>query len=127
MGVICPIYKQGDQNKCERYKGIMLLSCIHKVLSRIISNRLTEYAEKSIGVCQNAFRINRGTFDNILVLRQIIDKAYECNTQIVIWRMDFRQAFDNIYRCKMIKIQSDSKRWTQFCTSIFPELYMVCE
>ena len=24
-------------------------------------------------------------------------------------------------------IQRDSKRWTQFRTSIFPELYMVCE
>ena len=24
-------------------------------------------------------------------------------------------------------IQGDSKRWTQFRTSIFPELYMVCE
>jgi hypothetical protein len=26
-----------------------------------------------------------------------------------------------------LKIQRDSKRWTQFRTSIFPELYMVCE
>ena len=26
-----------------------------------------------------------------------------------------------------IKIQRDAKRWTLFCTSIFPELYMVCE
>jgi hypothetical protein len=27
----------------------------------------------------------------------------------------------------LIDIQCDSKRWTQFCTSVFPELYMVCE
>jgi len=25
------------------------------------------------------------------------------------------------------RIESDSKRWTQFLTSIFPELYMICE
>ena len=25
------------------------------------------------------------------------------------------------------ELQRDSKRWTQFRTSIFPELYMVCE
>ena len=25
------------------------------------------------------------------------------------------------------KIQGDSKRWTKFCTSIFPEQYMLCE
>jgi len=28
---------------------------------------------------------------------------------------------------KALKIQRDSKRWTQFRTSVFPELYMVCE
>ena len=28
---------------------------------------------------------------------------------------------------EIIKIQGDSKRWTQFRTPIFPELYMVCE
>jgi len=37
-------------------------------------------------------------------LRQIIDKVYECNTQIVIWLIDFMQAFDSIYRHKMINI-----------------------
>jgi hypothetical protein len=26
-----------------------------------------------------------------------------------------------------MKVQGDSKRWTQFRTSIFPELYVVCE
>jgi hypothetical protein len=26
-----------------------------------------------------------------------------------------------------LKVQRDSKRWTQFRTSIFPELYTVCE
>ena len=31
----------------------------------------------------------------------------------------------NHYFC--VKMQRDSKRWTQFRTSIFPELYMVCE
>jgi len=31
------------------------------------------------------------------------------------------------YSGKYNEKQRDSKRWTQFCTSIFPELYMVCE
>jgi hypothetical protein len=33
----------------------------------------------------------------------------------------------NIYCAFVGQIQRDSKRWTQFRTSIFPELYMVCE
>jgi Reverse transcriptase (RNA-dependent DNA polymerase). len=41
--------RKGDQNKRDNYRGITLLSCIYKVLSHIISNALTEYAEKIIG------------------------------------------------------------------------------
>lgn len=38
---------KGDWNKCDNYRGISHLSCIQEVLSHIISNSLTEYAEKN--------------------------------------------------------------------------------
>ena len=37
---------------------------------------------------------------------------------------DLLNAVSLYYR---LLIQDDSKRWTQFHTSVFPELYMVCE
>jgi hypothetical protein len=50
----------------------------------MIWNRLTEYTEEIIGYYQNGFRTNRGTIENIHVLRQIIEQAYEYNMQIGI-------------------------------------------
>ena len=44
--------------------------------------------------------MNRGTTDIIHTLRQIIEKAYEMDTLII----DFKQAFDTIYKHKMLKI-----------------------
>jgi hypothetical protein len=38
MGIVCPKCKEGDMSKCDNYRGIMLSSCIDKVLSNI-SNR----------------------------------------------------------------------------------------
>ena len=32
-----------------------------------------------------------------------------------------------VYYVQYKNIQRDSKRWTQFCTTIFPEIYVVCE
>jgi len=46
--------------------------------------------------------MNRGTIDNIHTLRQIIEKAYKIQMDILF--IDFKQAFDTIYRNKMIKI-----------------------
>jgi len=33
----------------------------------------------------------------------------------------------HVAKTMFLTIQGDSKRWTQFRTSIFPELYMICE
>lgn len=65
MGVMCPIYKKDDGNKCDNYRGITLWSCMYKVPSSIISNRRAECAEKVIADYQNRFRMHRGTIDNI--------------------------------------------------------------
>jgi hypothetical protein len=82
MGIVFPIYKKGDRNKCDSYRAVTLRSCMYKVPSSIISNRWTECAEKVIGDYQNRFRMRRRTVDNIHTLRQIIEKAFEYNIQI---------------------------------------------
>jgi hypothetical protein len=68
------------------------------------NNRLTEYTEKRIGDYQNGFTPNRGAMDDIHIFKQITEKAYEYNTQTDILSIDFKHAFDSIYRHKMIKI-----------------------
>jgi len=69
--------KEVDRNKCDNHREITFLSCIYKVVSSIMGNRLREYAEKIIGDYQNGFRTNRGTNDNIHIFRQVKEKAYE--------------------------------------------------
>ena len=45
----------------------------------------------------------------------------------VHWKRKQPQSLDMKNETTLLEIQLDSKRWTQFRTSIFPELYMVCE
>jgi hypothetical protein len=44
-GIVCSVCKYGDRNEYDSYKGITLLSCIHKVLSNIISNNFQMCSE----------------------------------------------------------------------------------
>ena len=107
MGILCQnththIYTyEGDRNKCENYGGITPLICIYNVLSSIVCNKLTGYTEKRIGDYQNTFVPNRGAMNDIHIMRRIIEKVY--NTQTDILSIDFKHAFDSIYRHKIKK------------------------
>jgi len=79
MGIIQPIYKRGDKLECSNYRAITLFNVTYKVLSGILNNRLTVYAEEILGEYQCGFRANRSTIDDIFTIRQTQENAYEKN------------------------------------------------
>jgi hypothetical protein len=62
---IVPIYKKGDKNDCNNYRGISLLSTAYKTLFIILLAMLTPYVKEIIGNNQCGFRRNRPTTDYI--------------------------------------------------------------
>ena len=44
-GYIIPLHKKGNRDEVENYRGITLLSVLGKLFSRVLNNRLHEWAE----------------------------------------------------------------------------------
>ena len=46
VGLICPIYKAGEKEEPNNYRGITLLNCIGKIFTFILNTKLKNWAEK---------------------------------------------------------------------------------
>jgi hypothetical protein len=93
VGLIIPLFKQGDKMKCENYRGITLLNVAYKTLSNIILEQLKEYLEEIFGECQCGFRSQRGTMDQIFLVRQIPEKFYAHDIDLRLLFIDFKKDF----------------------------------
>jgi hypothetical protein len=69
-GVICPIFKKGEKNRAENYRGITLPNTGYKLYASVLSERMKREIEEK-GVLpdsQAGFRKGRGTVHNVYIL-----------------------------------------------------------
>nr|AOE48155.1 hypothetical protein [Eumigus monticolus] len=102
--LIVPIFKKGDRTDCNNYRGISLLSCLGKLIARILANRILSLVEKILPESQCGFRPSRGTTDLIFTARQLQEKCREQNRPLYIAFIDLSKAFDSVNRAALWKI-----------------------
>ncbi len=96
--IVTPIHKKGDKLNPANYRAIALLSIPGKVFSKALLNRIQKETEKILGETQYGFRPGRGTTDAIFIVRQIMEKARERKIPLHLYFIDFKSAFDTIWR-----------------------------
>ncbi|KAI4475723.1 hypothetical protein M0802_015052 [Mischocyttarus mexicanus] len=103
---IIPIYKEGGQDKAENYRGISLLDVGYKVLSKMMTVRLSKWIEGNgkLKESQAGFRKGRGTRDQIFTLNAAINKKLkEKGGKLYVAFIDSRAAFDRVNRERLLE------------------------
>lgn len=109
-GHIVPLHKKGDVNNVNNYRGITLLSVLGKLFTRLLNNRLKEWAEmyQVYIEAQAGFRKCMSTADNIFVLHGLISHMLNAGKKFYCAFIDFSKAFDYVVRdvlwYKLIKL-----------------------
>lgn len=101
IGVIKPIYKnKGDPIRPENYRPITILSCLGKLFTLILNNRLKDFTENNdvINSCQAGFRQKHSTVDNLFIIKCLFDIARSNKSKLHCCFVDFKQAFDTVWR-----------------------------
>ena len=101
VGVIKPIYKnKGSRLEADNYRGITLLSCMGKLFTFILNDRLRSFVEINgiMGEEQTGFRSGFSTMDHIFSLNFIIDFYLNRGKRLYAAFVDYRKAFDMVNR-----------------------------
>lgn len=110
IGSVVPLYKnKGDKHSTDNYRGITLLSCLGKLFTSILNGRLTEFDNKYhiIKESQAGFRQAYSTTDHLFTLRTAVDFYLNEGKKVYCCFVDYRKAFDNIWRPGLFKKMID--------------------
>ena len=74
MVILCLFTKKASKHESENYRGITLLTVFGKLFSRVLNNRLDNWAEEyNVYIqAQAGFRARLSTVDNIFVLHGVV-------------------------------------------------------
>ena len=87
IGNVVPVFKKGDKNNANNYRGITIISCLGKLFTKIMNNRITRFVDEKniLSDVQYGFRKNRSTIDCLFIVKGLIDimfakglKLYVC-------------------------------------------------
>jgi exonuclease III len=119
-GIVVPILKPGKE-KCNitSYRPITLLSCVGKLLEKIICKRLEHWIEKNrkLGAYQCGFRKGLSTIDILLRLENKIRKSLDMKESCIVVYLDLKGAFDKVwhdgllYKLAKMGIKGNLFRW----------------
>ena len=101
IGIIQPIFKnKGCDEDPNNYRGITLLSCLGKLFTALLNQRLHIYLELNgyLGAEQSAFRPGYSTMDGIFMLKMLIDFYASKKKRLFCAFIDYEKAFDTVHR-----------------------------
>ena len=98
--VIIPIYKKGNPNDADNYRGISLTSVFSKIFTGILNKRLTAWTDTQEIITdeQAVFRKGYSTVDNAFVLHSVIHRHPYKSKKVYAAFIDFRKAFNSVKR-----------------------------
>ena len=96
--------KERQSKECSNYCTIALISHTSKVMLKILQARLQQYLNHELPDVQAGFRKGRGTRDQTVNIRWIIEKVREFQKTISFCFIDYAKAFDCVDHNQLWKI-----------------------
>ena len=111
VGIVIPLFKKGDRNNANNFRGVCLLAMGSRILARILADRLRRWAEHMdlLDDEQSGFRTGRSTADSTQIMVRIQEdttdlkkrmevqgEALDRDDEYVARLLDLRKAYPRV-------------------------------
>ena len=102
------VHKGGGKSREDigNYRPIAVINILAKVFGWIINEKLKTWIEemKVLGEEQSGFRKGRGGLENVLVIKEIIERNKKLGKELYLVFLDLEKAYDRIDRKKLLTL-----------------------
>ena len=116
LGIIKPLFKKkGLKNDPNNFRGITILSCLGKLFTNVLNERLCKFSDENNIIKNNqaAFRKGYSTLDHIFSLHCLLNIYLSKGQKLYCAFVDYEKAFDKIWHAglwlKLLKNGIDGK------------------
>ena len=100
IGIVIPIFKKkGSDKDANNYRDITLLSCLGKLFTGILNERLRKFSDSCNLIKENqaAFRKGYSTLDHIFLVKSLVDIYFARKKKLYCAFVDFHQFGEQVY------------------------------
>ena len=95
-GVIVLIPKLKLPNNIKQFRPICLLNLVYKIITKVLTLRLTEVVDRVISKNQTAFITWRSILDGVVILQEVVHELKRTKQEGIILKLDFEKAYDRV-------------------------------
>ena len=102
--IVTPLYKKGDMDSLNNYRGISVLAPFNKSFERILEKQIKDFflSNKLFNKNQHGFRISHSCETALHEILNFCGKNLDLKKIIALLFVDFKKAFDMLKRCLFI-------------------------
>jgi ribosomal protein L21E len=106
--------------KIQQYRPISLLNVSFKIFTKVVTNRVTQVAQKVISPSQTTFLLGRNIMEGVIVLHETIHEMHRKKQDGLIFKVDFEKAYDKInwsFVQQTLRMKGFSPKWRKWIQS----------
>ncbi|RVW15726.1 putative ribonuclease H protein [Vitis vinifera] len=106
--------KKSQSKKISDFRPISLITCLYKIIAKVLSGRLRGVLQETIHSTQGAFVQGRQILDAVLIANEIVDEKKRSGEEGVVFKIDFEKAYDHVnwdFLDHVLEMKGFSPRW----------------